>query len=189
MHWPSSTDPNDLKKHLPDWNFIKTWQEMQKLPATGKVRNIGVSNFAIKNLEILLKDPSTKIVPAVNQIELHPNNPSPKLVAYNASKGIHSTGYSCLGSTGSLLYKDKALLELAEKKGKTVQQVLLVWGLQHGWSVIPKSVSKERIEKNYEIDGWELSSEEMHTVDNLKDRFKVCGDAWLPVKVFFGDDE
>lgn len=48
MHWPSSTDPDDLKKHYPDWDFIKTWQEMQKLPATGKVKNIGVSNFGSK---------------------------------------------------------------------------------------------------------------------------------------------
>lgn len=61
VHWPSSTDPADLKKHLPDWNFVKTWQEMQKLVGTGKVRNIGVSNFGIKNLEILLNDPSTKV--------------------------------------------------------------------------------------------------------------------------------
>jgi glycerol 2-dehydrogenase (NADP+) len=162
---------------------------MQKLPATGKVRNIGVSNFGIKNLEILLNDPSTKIIPAVNQIELHPNNPSPKLVAYNTSKGIHSTGYSCLGSTNSPLYKDPTLLGLAEKKGKTPQQVLLVWGLHKGWSVIPKSVSKARIDANFEIDGWELSEEEVKQLDGLKDRFKVCGDAWLPVKVFFGDDE
>ncbi|KAL2872105.1 NADP-dependent oxidoreductase domain-containing protein [Aspergillus lucknowensis] len=189
VHWPSSTDPNDKSKHLPDWNFIKTWQEMQKLPATGKVRNIGVSNFGIKNLEILLNDPSTKIVPAVNQIELHPNNPSPKLVAYNTSKGIHSTGYSCLGSTNSPLYKDPTLLQLAEKKGKTPQQVLLVWGLQKGWSVIPKSVSKSRIDANFELDGWSLTGEEVNQLDNLKDRFKVCGDAWLPIKVFFGDDE
>ncbi|OQE27312.1 hypothetical protein PENSTE_c004G04341 [Penicillium steckii] len=189
VHWPSSTDPNDLKKHLPDWNFIKTWQEMQKLPATGKVRNIGVSNFGIKNLEILLNDPSTKIVPAVNQIELHPNNPSPKLVAYNTSKGIHSTGYSCLGSTDSPLYKDPTLLKLAEKKGKTPQQVLLVWGIQKGWSVIPKSVNKARIDGNFEIDGLTLSDDEVAQLDNLKDRFKVCGDAWLPIKVFFGDDE
>ncbi|KAJ5370346.1 NADP-dependent oxidoreductase domain-containing protein [Penicillium cataractarum] len=189
MHWPSSTDPEDKSKHLPDWNFIKTWQELQKLPATGKVRNIGVSNFGIKNLEILLNDPSTHIIPAVNQIELHPNNPSPKLVAYNTSKGIHSTGYSCLGSTNSPLYKDETLLSLAEKKGKTPQQVLLVWGIQKGWSVIPKSVSKARIDGNYEIDGWELSKEEVGLLDGLKDRFKVCGDAWLPVKVFFGDDE
>lgn len=61
IHWPSSTDPSDLKKHLPDWDFIKTWQEMQKLVGTGKVRNIGVSNFGIKNLEKLLNDPSTKV--------------------------------------------------------------------------------------------------------------------------------
>ncbi|RAL11543.1 putative glycerol dehydrogenase Gcy1 [Aspergillus homomorphus CBS 101889] len=174
IHWPCATDPNDTSKHLPDWDFIKTWQEMQKLPATGKVRNIGVSNFGIKNLEKLLNDPSTKIVPAVNQIELHPNNPSPKLVAYNTSKGIHSTGYSCLGSTNSPLYKDRTLLDLAEKKGKTPQQVLLVWGLNKGWSVIPKSVSKERIDANFELDGWDLTEEEVNQLDNLKDRFKAC---------------
>lgn len=162
---------------------------MQKLPATGKVKNIGVSNFGIKNLEKLLNDPSCKTVPAVNQIELHPNNPSPKLVAYNKEKGIHCTGYSCLGSTNSPLYKDATLLKLAENKGKTPQQVLLVWGIQKGWSVIPKSVTKERIEKNFELDGWELSSDEVRQLDNLKDRFKVCDDSWLPRKVFFGDDE
>jgi len=189
MHWPSSTDPNDTKKHLPDWDFIKTWQELQKLPATGKVRNIGVSNFGIKNLEKLLNDPSCKTVPAVNQVELHPNCPSPKLVQYCKEKGIHCTGYSCLGSTNSPLYKDATLLKMAEKKGKTPQQVLLAWGIQKGWSVIPKSVSKARIDKNFELDGWELSSQEVHELDNLPDRFKVCGDGWLPVKVFFGDDE
>ncbi|MCJ1321461.1 hypothetical protein MMC15_006806 [Xylographa vitiligo] len=189
MHWPSSTDPTDTSKHLPDWNFIKTWQELQKLPATGKVRNIGVSNFGIKNLEKLLNDPSCKTVPAVNQVELHPNCPSPKLVQYCKEKGIHCTGYSCLGSTNSPLYKDATLLKMAEKKGKTPQQLLLAWGIQKGWSVIPKSVSKERIEKNFELDGWELSSQEVHELDNLPDRFKVCGDGWLPVKVFFGDDE
>lgn len=97
-------------------------QEMQKLPETGKVKNIGVSNFGIKNLEKLLNDPSCKIVPAVNQIELHPNNPSPKLVAYCKEKAIHCTGYSCLGSTDSPLYRDPTLLKMAEKIGKTPQQ-------------------------------------------------------------------
>lgn len=80
-------------------------------------------------------------------------------------------------------------MSMAEAKGKTPQQVLLAWGHQKGWSVIPKSVNKERIEKNFELDGWELTSEEVEKLDNLKDRFKVCGDAWLPIKVFFGDDE
>lgn len=189
MHWPSSTDPDDLKKHYPDWNFVDTWREMQKLVGTGKVRNIGVSNFDQENLEKLLAAESTTIVPAVNQIELHPNHPSPKLIKYNQSQGIHSTAYSCLGSTDSPLYKDKTLLQLAEKKGKTPQQVMLQWGLQRETSVIPKSVTAKRIEANFQLDDFELSQEEMDTVSNLKDRFKVCGDAWLPVKVFFGNDE
>jgi len=61
MHWPSSTDPDDLKKHYPDWDFVDTWRELQKLVGTGKVKNIGVSNFGIKNLERLLNDPSCKV--------------------------------------------------------------------------------------------------------------------------------
>ncbi|KAK7721556.1 hypothetical protein SLS57_005236 [Botryosphaeria dothidea] len=189
MHWPSSTDPTDLKKHYPDWNFVDTWRELQKLPASGRVRNIGISNFGIKNLEILLNDPQTKIIPAVNQIELHPNNPSPKLLAYLKEKGIHATAYSCLGSTDSPLYKDPTVAEVAKSNNKTIQQVLLKWGLQRGTSVIPKSVSAHRIEANFDLDGWQLSNEDLEKLSNLKDRFKVCGDAWLPVKVFFGDDE
>jgi glycerol 2-dehydrogenase (NADP+) len=205
MHWPCSTDPTNLNKHLEGWDFVDTWREMQKLVGTGKVRNIGVSNFGIRNLERLLNDPSCKarpqilrkypvltpeqIVPAVNQIELHPYNPSPKLVEYNASKGIHSTGYSCLGSTNSPLYDDSALLEIAKRQGKTPQQVLLMWGLQKGWSVIPKSVTTKRIDANFELDGWELSDDDVKRLSSLTGRFKVCDDEWLPIKVFFGDDE
>ena len=189
QHWPSSTNPEDKQKHLSDWNFIKTWQEMQKLPGTGKVKAIGISNFGIKNLETLLNDPSCKTVPAVNQIELHPNNPSPKLVKYCMDKEIHLTGYSCLGSTDSPLAKDKTLAAIAEKHGKSTAQILLKWGAQHRWSVIPKSVTPSRIESNFELDGFLLSPEEMKQLDTLPDRFKVCKDDWLPVKVFFGDDE
>lgn len=162
---------------------------MQKLPATGKVKNIGVSNFQIPHLEKLLNDPSTKIVPAVNQIELHPNNPSPKLVAYNTSKGIHSTAYSCLGSTNSPLHKEPTLLKLAESKGKTSAQILLQWGIQKGWSVIPKSVNNARIDANFQLDGWELTPDEIKQLDSIPSRNKVCDDSWLPIKVFFGDDE
>jgi len=189
IHWPSSSDPNDLKKHLPDWDFIKTWQEMQKLPASGRVKNIGVSNFGIKNLEKLLNDPSCKTQPAVNQIELHPNNPSPKLLDYCKEKGIHCTAYSCLGSTNSPLAKDQFLQKIADAKGKTTAQVLLMWGLQRDTSVIPKSVTPSRIESNWQLDGWSLNDDEMKQLSSLPDRFKVCGDGWLPVKVFFGDDE
>lgn len=64
-----------------------------------------------------------------------------------------------------------------------------MWGLQKGWSVIPKSVSENRIKANFDVDDWELSNEEIAQIDAIQERFKVCGDAWLPVKVFFGDDE
>lgn len=61
MHWPSSTDPNDKTKHYEDWDFRDTWREMQKLVGTGKVRNIGVSNFAIRNLDKLLDSSDCKV--------------------------------------------------------------------------------------------------------------------------------
>ena len=61
QHWPSSTRPDDTSKHYDDWDFVDTWREMQKLLGTGKVRNIGVSNFGIRNLERLLNDPSCKV--------------------------------------------------------------------------------------------------------------------------------
>jgi glycerol 2-dehydrogenase (NADP+) len=66
-----------------------------------------------------------------------------------------------------------------------------MWGIQRGTSVIPKSVTASRIEANFQLDGWDLSSEELDEINSLKGRFKVCDDEWLPaeVKVFFGDDE
>lgn len=132
---------------------------------------------------------TAQTVPAVNQIELHPGRPSPKLVAYNTSKGIHSTGYSCLGSTDSPLYTNETLLKIAEAKGRSPQQVLLQWGLSKGWSVIPKSVTPKRIEGNWQLDGWELDADDVKAIDAMPDRFKVCDDGFLPVQVFFGDDE
>jgi len=179
MHWPCSSNPDDgLKTAYSDWTFLDTWREMEKLPASGRVKNIGVSNFGITNLEKLL--PQCKIVPAVNQVELHPNNPSPLLVKYLKEKGIHATAYSCLGSTDSPLAKDKTLAAIAEKYGKSPQQVLLVWGLMNGFSVIPKSVTESRIKANFDIDGLVLKNEDFEALSSLPDRFKVCGDTWLP---------
>ncbi|KAJ5622729.1 glycerol dehydrogenase Gcy1 [Penicillium herquei] len=191
IHWPCSTDPNDRANVIPNWDYISTWVEMQKLPATGKVKAIGVSNFGITHLERLLNHPSTKA--AVNQIELHPNNPSPKLVAYNTSQGIHSTAYSCLGSTDSPLYKNQTLIDLAQRKGQSVQRILLKWGLQKGWSVIPKSVNLQRVRENFDIDGWELTNDDIAIIDAIPSRFKVCDGSFLPPvmhdKIFLDDDE
>lgn len=130
-----------------------------------------------------------QIVPAVNQIELHPCNPSPKLIEYLNSKNIHPSAYSPLGSTDSPLTKNDVLLSIAKEKGKSPQQVLIMWGVQKGFSVLPKSVTESRIEGNFDLDGWSLTGDEVKALDGITERFKVCGDSWLPVKVFFGDDE
>merc|ERR1711939_975055 len=80
--------------------------------------------------------------------------------------------------------KDPVLGEIASNKGKSPAQVLLMWGLQRGTSVIPKSVTASRIEANFQLDGWSLTDDEMKQLSSRPDRFKVCGDDWLPVKVF-----
>ncbi|GJN75369.1 glycerol dehydrogenase Gcy1 [Purpureocillium lilacinum] len=195
IHFPCSTDPNDSSRHLPDWDYVKTWQEMQKLLDAGKVRNIGVSNFQIRHLEKLLGDPSCKIIPAVNQLELHPYNPS-RLLDYCNSKGIHCTAYSCLGGHTKSpwnnhldLVENPTVLKVAEQRNKTPAQILLKWGLQRGTSVIPKSVTPARIDSNFDLDGWSLTDEEHAEISGIKTRAKVVGDSWMPIKVFFGDDE
>lgn len=78
---------------------------------------------------------------------------------------------------------------MASAKGKTPQQVLLQWGLQRDTSVIPKSVTAKRIDANFDLDGWGLTEDEVKQLSSFQERFKVCKDGWLPVQVFFGDDE
>lgn len=186
MHWPSSTKPGtDITEAYHDWDFKKTWAEMQKLFETGMVKNIGVSNFGIKQLKALLAFEGTKIVPAVNQIELHPYNPSPSLVAFNTKLGIHTTGYSCLGGADLQLHENTTLQNAAKAKGKTPQQMLLMWGLQKGWSVIPKSTTPKYIESNFQLDGWDLTADEMATLDSMfndinKTPRRMCRCEWLP---------
>lgn len=109
------------------------------------------------------------------------------MVEFCTSKGIHCTGYSCLGSQDSPFYKDERLLQVAGAKNKTPQQVLLMWGLQKGWSVIPKSVNPDRIKANFQLDGWELTDDEVKVIDGIADAvgpYKVCDDEWLPIRVF-----
>ena len=98
MHWPITQDPATKVNTLDEEGVKEAWQAMEKLVETGKVRSIGVSNFTIKHLEKLLT--YAKIVPAVNQVELHPQLPQNDLLKYCESKGIHLTAYSPLGSAG-----------------------------------------------------------------------------------------
>jgi len=163
---------------------------MEKLDRS-KARAIGVSNFQIRHLERLLSE--CTIVPAVNQIELHPFWPSPELVSFchspeDPKRRIQCIGYACLGAVNSPLHTHDVVTSIAREKGKMPAQVLIMWGMQKGWSVIPKSTNKERIEANFALDGWELSEEEMKEVDGIKEREKYYGDDWLPQRVFLESD-
>ncbi|KAJ4050918.1 hypothetical protein NW756_003935 [Fusarium oxysporum] len=190
IHWPvslpadASNTVND--RVLPDWDFIKTWAEMQKLVERGLVRAIGVSNFTISHLERLLSAPSTTIVPAVNQVELHPLNPQPSLHEYCTKRSIHLTAYSPLGSQDSPLHSLPQLQEISQNLGKTVAQVLLAWGIKKGWSVIPKSVSRLRILENLGSD-FSLSDEDFAILEGIKERQRLIdGQDFLPISVFDG---
>lgn len=172
MHWPVTLDPSDSveygkenrKVHAAGWDFNDTWREMEKLLETGKVRAIGVANFSTVNLEKLLK--TAKVVPAVNQTEIQPLLPQNKLNAYCREKGIHQTAFGPLGGSGSTLHSHPVIVDIATKRGCDTGNVMLSWGIQKGWSVIPKSTNPKRIQANLR-GNVELTSEEMGKMDAL----------------------
>ncbi|KAI8981768.1 NADP-dependent oxidoreductase domain-containing protein [Mycotypha africana] len=174
MHWPVAMNPEtrQLFPLRPDGSrdvdeelkgrFEITWEAMEKLLDTGKVKSIGVANFSIPNLERLLK--TAKVVPAVNQIELHPYLPQFKLVEFCKSKGIHCSAYSPLGSTQSTLFEDETLGKIAKSYNVSLAQILISWGVTRG-SVLPKSVHPERIASN--IETVELKDEEIQAINDI----------------------
>jgi len=134
MHWPVPMNPNGndpLFPKLPDgsrdlakdWPYLQTWKEMEKLLTTGKTKAIGVANFSKKYLEELL--PTAEVVPAVNQVENHPYLPQQEVVDFCKNKGIHITAYSPFGSTGSPLFQEQEIQDVAKKHGVSPGGVLL----------------------------------------------------------------
>jgi methylglyoxal/glyoxal reductase len=108
-----------------------------------------------------------KIVPAVNQIELHPHLSQQTLVAYCEKQGIACEAWSPLGGTGGKILDEPILKKIADKYGKSVAQVILRWDLQRGIITIPKSTHRTRIKANTELYNFELSSDDIKTINNL----------------------
>lgn len=174
MHYPVPMQPGIDDDNYPKnekgeiifhdgWSINDTWAEMEKLLDTGKVRAIGVSNFDTNNLERLSK--TWKVVPAVNQVELHPLLAQDRLKEYCDAKGIHLTAYSPLGSASSSLHTDATINAIAEKNNCSTAQVMIGWGVAKGWSVVPKSVTAARIRTNFQ--DIELSSEDVAAIDKI----------------------
>ncbi|MDX3078201.1 aldo/keto reductase [Streptomyces sp. NPDC088354] len=154
IHWP--TPARGL--------YLETWRALEKIHADGRARAIGVSNFPVAQLQHLLDEGG--VVPAVNQIELHPNLPQAELRAFGAAHGIATEAWSPLGQGRGLL-DEPALAAVAAKHGKSAAQIVLRWHLQLGNVVIPKSVTPSRIRENFDVFGFELDAEDLAAIDAL----------------------
>ncbi|MBT2339279.1 MULTISPECIES: aldo/keto reductase, partial [Pseudomonas] len=152
---------------------IQAYKAAEKLLAEGKVRAIGVSNFTAEKLELLMD--KTEIVPAVNQIQVHPYYTQASLRATNEKYGIQTQCWSPIG--GAYTYRgattnpleDPVIKALATKYGKTSAQVVLRWHLDHGFSAIPKSVKRNRIAENFDVFDFKLTPAEVAAIPRCQD--------------------
>src|ERR687898_1872938 len=150
---------------------LDAYRALEKLLADGKVRAIGVSNFMPEHLDRLLTE--TSVVPAVNQIELHPYFQQTALQSVHAEHGIVTQAWSPIGGVTSYgggeksAFDDPTLREIARQHGKSAAQVMLRWHLQEGRSAIPKSTKPARIAENFHVFDFELSSEQIAAIDAL----------------------
>nr|WP_307991826.1 aldo/keto reductase [uncultured Niameybacter sp.] len=174
IHWPA------IEKQFENWREINsdTWRALEKLYKDGHIKAIGVSNFLPHHLEALMED--AKIKPMVNQIEYHPGFTQKASVTFCKEHGILVEAWSPLG-TGNVL-NNETLIEIASKYNKSVAQLCIRWVLQHGLLPLPKSVTESRIIENTYVFDFEISDEDMKTIDALP----FCGGSGInPDEVTF----
>ncbi len=154
IHWP---------RPMRD-DFIAIWKTFEEIAASGRAKAVGVSNFRPADLERIAAE--SELVPAVNQVELHPLYPQAELRAVHAGRGIATEAWSPLGQ-GKELLTLPAVAAIAAAHGRSAAQVVLRWHLQHGNIVIPKSVTPARIRENLDVFGFELAAADMAALDAL----------------------
>jgi len=162
IHWPVPS--KDL--------FVDAWKALEKLLADGRTRAIGVSNFRVQDLEKLIAE--TEIVPAINQIELHPQFPQEELRAFHQEHGIATEAWGPLGQ-GSLI-DNPVIAAVAEKYGKSTAQVIIRWHVQIGNVVIPKSVTPARIAANLDVFDFALTDEDIAQIATVATNVRIGGD-------------
>jgi diketogulonate reductase-like aldo/keto reductase len=151
---------------------LDAYRALEKLLANGRVRAIGVSNFMPDHLARLLAE--VRVVPAVNQIEVHPYFQQTALQRLHAEHGILTQAWSPIGGITSYRggekrsFDDPTLLEIARQHGKSAAQVMLRWHLEEGRSAIPKSTKPARIAENFDVFDFELSAVELSAIDALE---------------------
>jgi 2,5-diketo-D-gluconate reductase A len=162
IHWPVPSRDR----------FVETWEAFQGLYAEGRMRAIGVSNFTPPQLTRLLEE--TAVVPAVNQVELHPGFQQPELRAFHRAHGIATEAWSPLGQGAALTHP--VITRLAERHEKTPAQVVLRWHLDLGNVVIPKSVTPGRIRENFSVFDFALTAEDARQIAGLESGHRIGPD-------------
>ncbi|MEU9184347.1 aldo/keto reductase [Streptomyces sp. NPDC048484] len=163
IHWPMPAKDR----------YIDTYKAFEKIHADGRAKSIGVSNFLPEHLERLAD--ATSVVPAVNQIELHPHLQQSASRAYHAEQGIATEAWSPLGQ-GKGLLEVPAIVAIAQKHDRTPAQVVLRWHLQLGNVVIPKSVTPSRIKENIDVFGFSLDTEDIAAISALNEDRRLGSD-------------
>ncbi len=156
IHWPLPSKDS----------YVDTYKALEKIYADGRAKAIGVSNFLPEHLERLLGE--TSIIPAVNQIELHPHLQQRAAREFHAEQGIATEAWSPLGQ-GKGLLEVPAIVAIAQKHGRTPAQVVLRWHVQLGNVVIPKSVTPSRIVENIDVFDFELDIEDIAAISALNE--------------------
>jgi len=166
LHWPQCVDENVKAVSSP--TFVEVWAEIEKIYEQKKAKAIGVSNFSIKNLEILLK--TAKVVPAANQVELHPYLAQNELRAYCKDKGIVIEAYAPSGY--NTVRNDPVIVQIAQKHNATPNQIILAWHLARETVIVPKSSNEERQKENLLLPV--LSDEQLKQIDALDRGERIC---------------
>jgi len=154
---------------------VDTWKSLQTLLATGRCRALGVSNYTVRHLRELIVQ--TGVVPLVNQVEFHPFLFQRELLEFCRHHGIQLVAYSPL--VHGMRHDEPALVSVARAHGRSVPQVLLRWGLQHGLVVIPKTTTPARLRENLAVNDFQLSESDMAKLDALDCGFRTCWDPTL----------
>ena len=154
IHWP--TPARDV--------YLDSWRALIRLREEGRARSIGVSNFHDAHLRKIIDE--TGVIPAINQIELHPWLPQTELRDIDTRLGIKTEAWSPLGS--GRLIDDPVIAEVAAKHGKSPAQVMVRWSIQLGNIVLPKSVTPERIEQNIDVFDFQLDDADMAAIATLE---------------------
>jgi 2,5-diketo-D-gluconate reductase A len=155
IHWPLPT--------LYDGDFVSTWRTLEEFRQDGRARSIGVSNFEVEHLQRLADE--SDVVPAVNQIELHPYLLNDEVRAYGQAHDIATQAWSPIAQ-GDVL-DDPAITAIAGRLGRSAAQVVLRWHIQRGNIVFPKSTTRARIEENFELFDFELEDDNVERIDAL----------------------